>query len=304
MTHNVSSACFSSSPFHSSPVRRLPLILILFFSVGSESAATASDDITAQSGTSLHILANIDGTDQLHISHRAVRWKHGSWAWPTHVEINGQPWSPRQQQTLQVGSDSPFVQSHIRLAGATINKIQGRGQVRLGYDANGLIVRFDDEGHNGSARYEVLITFADQICKQSKQMIQDLTSETGLPPKPLELNIQTKIDGADAIHIDSDKVKWTHYESSWPRKVTLNDQNWDPYAEPVFKPESKGFFIPAGLNLSAAELVEKKGRGAVQLLKSDDRLTIRFDDRHAPGSDHYTAQVRIPISQLWPVEIR
>lgn len=303
-THNVSPACIPSSLLNSSPVRKLLLILILFFSVGSESAATASDDITAQSGTSLHILAKIDGTDQLHISHRAVRWKHGSWAWPTHVEINGQPWSPRQQQTLQVGSDSPFVQSHIRLAGATIHKIQGRGLVRLGYDANGLIVRFDDEGHNGSATYEVLITFADQICKQSEHIIDDLTSETGQPPKPLELNIQTKIDGADAIHIDSDKVKWTHYESSWPRKVSLNGRNWDPYAEPVFNPESKGVFIPAGLNLSAAELVEKSGRGAVQLLKSDDRLTIRFDDRHAPGSDLYTARVRIPISQLWPVEIR
>ncbi|MCA9005626.1 MAG: hypothetical protein KDA70_10175, partial [Planctomycetaceae bacterium] len=233
---------------------------------------TVSGDLTDQSGTSLHILANIDGTDQLHISHRAVRWKHGSWAWPTHVEINGQPWSPQQQHTLQVGTDSPFVRSHIRLAGATINKIRGRGQVRLGYDANGLIVHFNDEGHNGSDTYEVLITFADQICRQSKQMIDDFTSETGQPPKPLELNLQTKIDGADAVHIDSEKVKWAHYESSWPRKVVFNGQNWDPYTEPEFQPESKGFPVPAGLNLSAAELVEKSGRGAVQLLKSDDRL--------------------------------
>ncbi|MCA9023187.1 MAG: hypothetical protein KDA74_23725, partial [Planctomycetaceae bacterium] len=152
--------------------------------------------------------------------------------------------------------------------------------------------------------YEVLITFADQICRQSKQMIDDLTAETDQPPKPLELNIQTKIDGADAVHIDSEKVKWAHYESSWPRKVVFNGQNWDPYTEPEFQPESKGFPVPAGLNLSAAELVEKSGRGAVQLLKSDDRLTIRFDDRHAAGSDDYTARVHIPISQLWPVEIR
>ncbi|QDT92193.1 hypothetical protein [Gimesia algae] len=267
-------------------------------------ASPLSGELIDQSGTSLRILANIDGTDQLHISHRAARWVHGSWGWPAHVEINGQSWTPRQQPALQVGPDSPFLRSHIRLAGATIRKLRGRGQVNLAYGANGLIVRFDDEGHNGSATYEVLITFADQICEQSRREIESLKSESGQPLQPIELNIQTKIDGADAIQIDSDKVKWAHYESSWPRKVSLNDRNWDPYTEREFKPESKGFFIPAGLNLSGAELVEKKGRGAVQLLKSDDRLTIRFDDRHAPGADNYAARIRIPISQLWPVVIQ
>jgi len=249
-------------------------------------------------------LANIDGTDQLHISHHAASWEHGSWGWPTKVQINGQPWSPRRQRTLQVGPDSPFLRSNIKLAGATIRKIRGRGQVNLDYNANGLIVRFNDEGHNGSATYEVLITFADQICEQSRRVIDGLKSESGQPLKPLELNIQTKIDGADAIHISPDKVKWAHYESSWPREVSFNGRNWDPYAESEFKPESKGFFIPAGINLSTAKLVEKKGRGAVQLLKSDDRLTIRFDDRHATGKDNYVARVRIPISPLWPVEIQ
>tara|TARA_R110002111_G_scaffold1157_1_gene8182 strand:- start:44074 stop:47067 length:2994 start_codon:yes stop_codon:yes gene_type:complete len=287
-----------------SPIRRLPLILILLLSAWSEMASMASGELISQDGTSLRILANIDGTDELHISHNAASWKHGSWGWPTNVQINGQAWSPRQQPTLQVGPDSPFLRSHIKLAGATIRKIQGRGQVNLGYGANGLIVHFNDDGHNGSATYEVLITFADQICEQSRRVIDGLKSESGQPLKPLELNIQTKIDGADAIHISSDKVKWAHYESRWPREVSFNGSKWDPYAESEFSPESKGIFIPAGINLSAAELVEKKGRGAVQLLKSDDRLTIRFDDRHAPGDDSYVARVRIPISQLWPVEIQ
>lgn len=281
--------------------RGLTLILILLLSAWNE---IVSAELIKNDGTSLRIVANIDGTDELHISHHSASWKHGSWGWPTNVRVNGLSWSPRQQPALQVGPESPFLRSNIKLAGATIRKIRGRGQVKLDYDTKGLIVRFNDERHNGSATYEVVITFADQICEQSRRMIDCLKSETGQPLQQLEFNIQTKIDGADAVHIDSDKVKWAHYESSWPRKVSLNGRNWNPYEESEFSPESKGFFIPAGLNLSAARLVEKKGRGAVQLLKSDDRLTIRFDDRHVPGADNYAARVRIPISQLWPVEIQ
>ncbi len=285
---------------------RTRVSLLLFFlvvSVWVEPIDAASGSSIDKAATSLHISAKIDGTDELHISHQAALWDHGSWGWPTDVKINGQPWSPRKLRVLKVGPNTPFLRPDIELAGATIRKIRGRGTVKLGCGPNGLIIGFNDEGQNGAATYEVIILFADPICKQSQRLIDNLKSESDQPMKTVELDIQAKIDGADAVHISSDRAEWAHYEASWPQNVSLNGRSWDARVKSELLATPNAFF-PAGINVSAAELIEKKGRGAVQLFPTDDRLTIRFDDRQPSGAGDYLARVRIPITQLWRVEIQ
>lgn len=283
------------------PMRRSMSFVVLFWSVCVAHCNIARG---ADAGaTSLRISAKIDGKDELHISHLAAGWVHRSWGWPTEVRINGQSWSPRRQRSIKVGPNTPLLRRDIALAGATIRKIRGRGDVSLGYGKNGLIVRFNDESHNGAATYEVRILFADSICKESRTAVRSLKSASGEPLESVELNIRARVDGADAVHVSSADAKWAHYEWSWPRGVSINGRSWDPQANPELGIEPESFF-PAGISVANAQLIEQSGRGAVQLLPARDRLTVRFDDRQPGGAGDYVARVRIPISQLWRVEVQ
>ena len=58
--------------------RILPLVAIL-------AAYGAEDSFPTNS---LRIVAVVDGSDELHISHGSARWMHKSWQFPTEVEIN------------------------------------------------------------------------------------------------------------------------------------------------------------------------------------------------------------------------
>ena len=56
----------------------------------------------------LHISANVDGSDVLHITNSSATWSHGFWGDPTNVTLNGTPWDTVNNPTLpNSGSTSP-----------------------------------------------------------------------------------------------------------------------------------------------------------------------------------------------------
>ncbi|WP_455244925.1 hypothetical protein, partial [Petrachloros mirabilis] len=216
----------------------------------------------AESGapTSLQIVAQIEGKDELHISHRWAGWVNLASGSPQKVEINGRAWNPKALPEWQAGRTLPLLRGDIDLAGAMLKKLRGRGQVDLGYDARGLVVTFNDGRRGGADVYEVLIEFADVVCEQSARSLQ-----TGIgKPDSVEISIGGHIDGGNGVRISPDKAEWLNYDRRCPESVTINGRTWNPKEEPVLSTPDEPFY-PRGIDVANARLIERKGRGAVQI---------------------------------------
>src|SRR6185295_9152773 len=48
----------------------------------------------------LKIVADIDGSDCLHLTADAARWEHFRWRFPTTVTLNDQVWNPAEDDAL------------------------------------------------------------------------------------------------------------------------------------------------------------------------------------------------------------
>ena len=104
----------------------------------------------------LRIVADIDGSDQLHINRHSAHWKHLHWSWPSSVKLNGVAWNPRESNVLVNRNGTAFLPRKVDLRSAQIVSQSGRDTIILEHVDDGLVVHFGDSP-NGRARYEVVI---------------------------------------------------------------------------------------------------------------------------------------------------
>ncbi len=255
-------------------------ISLCFLSFGLLSLSAASQAANAFPAESLHIVAVIDGSDDLHISQKTAKWVHKSWNYPTEVNVNGYVWNPQAVPVLNPARDGGLLARDLDLAGAVLHKLRGRGTVQLGRDADGLVISFDDP-EGGSDTYEVTLDFAQPLARKS----------AAASTNTIQLWLRATIDGMDDIWFSGRQATWSHTGWSPATGVMLNDTNWDTIKHPVMQLPTP--LLPETLDLQNATLEKMRGRGSTTLQYEDERLNLSFED-YPDGADLYEALVEAP----------
>lgn len=106
---------------------------------------------------SLHLAAEIDGSDTVDFYPTHATWTHHRWGWPSKVRIEGFSWSPSNLPTLPFTGELGNALRKADFSSAELKKIKGRGAVTLQKAPDHFSVNFNDGG-GGTDFYEVLIT--------------------------------------------------------------------------------------------------------------------------------------------------
>ncbi len=106
----------------------------------------------------LEINANIDGSDELHISFAGARWIHKQWSWPTEVSLNGVLWDPASATYLTNLGPTIFMPQAVKFANAVLVETSARDLMTLRASEDGVILNFADN-YVGADRYHALIAF-------------------------------------------------------------------------------------------------------------------------------------------------
>ena len=241
----------------------------------------------------IHIVASIDGYDELHISPQRTKWVHKGWDFPASIQVNGRSWNAQQKPVLTPGLMGLLQRKDIDLSGAELHTLRGRGLVQLGHDADGLVITFDDP-QGGSDIYEVTVDFAQLLAARKPEMTNDV-----------RLRIQASVDGTDEVWIWQNGVRWKHLEWQPPTEVTLDGVPWHVAKTPDL-PLRRA--LAPGFNLQRATMTKSAGRGWVHLeyrprAFRPEALCLDFED-HAPGADKYEAVVQVPsFGQRYVVQV-
>jgi hypothetical protein len=87
------------------------------------------------------------------------------------------------------------------------------------------------------------------------------------------------VDGSDRIVVTPGAARWENVHWGAPHgEVRLNGVPWTPRANAVLRNAGATRFLPAGVDLSRARLVERSGRDHGSLEVEPGRLILRFVD--------------------------
>ena len=253
--------------------------VILVLAVASAALAWADDRFPADR---INIVAKIDGSDELLISHQGTRCVHKSWDDPTAVQVNGQPWNPQRMPVIVPGLMGFLQRQSVDLSGAELHKVRGRGSVQLSHDAKGLVITFDDP-ENGADIHEVNLDFAELLAGKQPERTNDV-----------EFRVRATIDGTDSITFSQHTAAWLHTSFRVPTDVTINGRPWD-LAEDLdwaLRPA----LTPEAFDLQRATVIKVAGRGWVHLEYRPEFVRLDLED-HELGADKYDAIVKIPPCQ-------
>ena len=232
----------------------------------------------------LHIVAAIDGSDELHLSYRNATWVHKSGTQATDVRINGVQWNPQQKAGLTTGANGWLLPPGQELCGAVLHKLSGRGSVDLGWDAAGLVLRFDDP-EAGAGLYEAEVSFAQVQARNH-----------GVATNDLELCFKARINGVDEVWLAQHEGKWLHKWGGSPTDVTINGHPWDVARHPGLALNPP--LLPELMDLQRATLTPVSAPGIITLGYERERLCLDFEDPKPGGprsSGNWTeAVVRVP----------
>ena len=114
--------------------------------------------ITFPSAPTLLIEAEVDGSDELHVSYAGARWVHKHWGFPAFVKLNGVEWNPAVIPFLLNDGESTFLPEPVRFENAGVLEVAGRDLMTVRTVADGLIVNFADNPV-GAGSYAALISF-------------------------------------------------------------------------------------------------------------------------------------------------
>jgi len=226
-----------------------------------------------------HFKGTVDGSDKIVINRDGAWWNHLHWGWPSDaVTVNGIRWSPKEKNYLTTLKPSKFLPETFSLRSATLEVIESRDTIALECAENAVIVCVDDTPL-GASEYEFKIHFP-AVCDAPK--LSGGTS--GL------LTIAARIDGSDVLRITRTNAVWEHKAWAWPREVTLNGIAWLPQETPVFSNEGTNTFLPAGIDLSTARVVSRKGRDLAAMHAEKEALWVWFAD-NPNGDDFYELKI-------------
>ncbi len=123
----------------------------------------AKADIKQHAGakrTTLRIVADIDGSDELHLDTQGARWVHRSWQWPGEVHLNTVTWNPEKSPTLKNEGETKFLNGPLDFSTARMIKKECRDMAVLEHTGEGVVIYFAD-GPGDRSTYEVAIIFGD-----------------------------------------------------------------------------------------------------------------------------------------------
>jgi hypothetical protein len=252
--------------FESSPVLSSELQYVAMASLG-ENPSDGGDAV-------FHFKGLVDGSDKIVITRDGALWNHVHWGWPHGaVTINGTEWKPQEKNYVTTTGTSKFLPETFSLDSVHLEVIQGRDIIALERAPDALIVYVNDIPA-GPGEYEFNIHFhsASQTAAAAN------TTSTAA-----RLKIAARIDGSDYLTITATEATWEHKFYACPTSVTLNDMLWNPKKNKVLKNEGANTFLPAGVDLSTAKIVSRKGRDLATLWADQDSLKIYFADN--PNSD-------------------
>ena len=221
-----------------------------------------------------HFKGLVDGSDKIVITRAGALWNHVHWGWPHGaVTINGTEWKPQEKNYVTTTGPLKFLPETFSIDSVHLEIIQGRDIVALERAPDAVIVYLNDTPI-GAGEYEFNIHFhsAGQTAFAAN------TNSTAA-----RLKIAARIDGSDCLTITSTEANWRHKFHSCPTSVTLNDILWNPKRNKVLKNEGANTFLPAGVDLSTAKIVSRKGRDLATMWANQDSLQIYFADN--PNSD-------------------
>jgi hypothetical protein len=109
----------------------------------------------------------------------------------------------------------------------------------------------------------------------------------GVPPRGVTLTFDGPIDGSDRVVISATEAKWENVHwGTWREDVTLNGVVWNPRKNPVLKNDGAMRFLPPGVDLTKARVVERSGRDFAGIEIEGKKLVLRFVDS-VNGIGHY-----------------
>jgi hypothetical protein len=228
-----------------------------------------------------HFKGLVDGSDKIVITRDGALWNHVHWGWPGEVAINGAQWNPKEKNYVTTRGASKFLPETFSLDSVSLEMIQGRDVVALERAPNALIVYVNDTPI-GPAEYEFAIHF-----HSAKSIVATAPSTASTSAR---LKIAARIDGSDCLTITPTEATWAHKFHAWPTAVTLNDVLWNPKKHKILKNEGTNSFLPAGIDLSTAKIVSRKGRDLATLWADRDSLQIWFAD-NPNSSDSYELEI-------------
>jgi hypothetical protein len=109
----------------------------------------------------------------------------------------------------------------------------------------------------------------------------------------MEVRVSAPIDGRDQLTLDRKQAVWSHHDGRWPPSVTINGGRWSPNGKSTRPYDRQAQARFRNADFQSAEIVERRGRGKIELVKSNDQLVVIFDDNEKPGSDMYYVRIRM-----------
>jgi hypothetical protein len=254
--------------------RHLQTIPVLTSEVQYVAMASLGENPSDNGDAVFHFKGLVDGSDKIVITRNGALWNHIHWSWPQGaVTINGTEWKPHEKNYVTTTGTSKFLPETFSLDSVQLEVIQGRDVVALERAPDALIVYLNDTPV-GPGEYEFNIHFHSP-------------SQTAAAANPnstaARLRIAARIDGSDCLTITSTEATWQHKFHACPTSVTLNDIVWNPKKNKVLNNEGANMFLPAGVDLSTAKIVSRKGRDLATLWANHDSLQVCFADN--PNSD-------------------
>jgi len=106
----------------------------------------------------LRIVADIDGSDRLHIDTAGARWQHRHWSMPKKVSLGGIDWDPSTSPRIENAGSTRFLPTPVDFASAKLTVREARDLVVLEHVDEGIVVHFADNPL-GRATYDLTISF-------------------------------------------------------------------------------------------------------------------------------------------------
>jgi hypothetical protein len=106
------------------------------------------------------VVAEIDGSDELHIDARGARWVHREWEWPGEVRLKQVAWDPEKSPWLKNAGETKFLDSVVDFSTARMTKKDGRDTAVLEHTDGGLVIDFADSPL-GRSTYDLTIRFGE-----------------------------------------------------------------------------------------------------------------------------------------------
>lgn len=222
----------------------------------------------------LRFKGRVDGSDKMLLKRDGLFWEHINWGWPEGaVTVNEASWKPADQNYAAPGSNRPLLPPGFAFHSAKLEIIKARDVVALEHGADGLIIHMDDTPA-GPDDYEFIVRFREARPKAVRKST------------PATLKIVATIDGSDCLHLTANGARWEHFQWEAPTTVTLNDRAWNPAQDAALKIDKTNFLLPAGVDLSSARIVGRKGRALATLWATAEEVKVNFAD-NPNGSDTY-----------------